>query len=128
MSLILGRRHRLLHVRALLAKQNGGEQENCLEHHGFLSISYYFIQKGRLHGHRYGKKPGDREYYIANSIKKKCKKFYLGIHDRFIRDEKFRKNMFDTGRTEEMCRHMDELADEDHTHHLTPGEIRDCRV
>ena len=36
--------------------------------------------------------------------------------------------MFDTGRTEEMCRQMDELADEDHTHHLTPEEIRDYRV
>ena len=76
-------------------------------------------RKRRPHGHRYGKKPGDREYYIASSLKKKCKnKFYLGIHDRFIRDEKFRKNMFDTGRTEEMCRKMDELANEDHTHHL----------
>ena len=47
--------------------------------------------------------------YIANSLKKKCKKkFYLGIHDRFIRDEKFRKNMIDNGRTEETCRKMDE--------------------
>ena len=89
----------------------------------------YYIKKGRHHGHRYGKKTGDCEYYIANSLKKKCKKkFYLGIHDRFIRDEKFRKNMFDTGRTEEMCRQMDDLADEDHTHHLTLEEIRDCRV
>ena len=88
-----------------------------------LSIPIYYIKKGRLHGHRYEKKPGDHEYYIANSLKKKCKKkFYLGIHDRFIRDEKFRKNMFDTGRTEEMCRKMDELANEDHTHHLTPEE------
>ena len=52
----------------------------------------------------------------------------MGIHDRFIRDEKFRKNMFDTGRTEEMCRHMVDLADQDHTHHLTPEEIRDYRV
>ena len=59
-----------------------------------LSIPNYHIKKGRPHGHRYGKKPGDHEYYIANSLKKKCKKkFYLGIHDRFIRDEKFRKNM-----------------------------------
>ena len=94
-----------------------------------LSIPNYYIQKGRPHGHRYGKKPGDREYYIANSLKKKCKKkFYLGIHDRFIRDEKFRKNMFDTSPTEEICRKMDELANEDHTHHLTPEEIRDHRV
>ena len=36
--------------------------------------------------------------------------------------------MFDTGRTEEMCRKMDDLANEDHTHHLTPEEIRGCRA
>ena len=36
--------------------------------------------------------------------------------------------MFDTGRTEEMCRKMDELTNEDHTHHLIPEEIRDYRV
>ena len=84
-----------------------------------LSIPNYYIKKGRPHGHRYGKKPGDREYYIAHSLKKKCKKkYYLGIHDRFIRDEKFRKNMIDNGRTEEICRQMDDLADEDHTHHF----------
>ena len=70
-------------------------------------------------------KPGDHEYFISNSLKKKCKKkFYLGIHDRFIRDEKFRKNMFDVGRTEEICREMDKLADEDHTHRITAEEIR----
>ena len=34
MSVILGRRHRLLHVRALLAKRNGGEQEICPVHCG----------------------------------------------------------------------------------------------
>ena len=39
-----------------------------------LSIPNYYMEKGRPHGHRYGKKPGDREYYIANSLKKKCKK------------------------------------------------------
>ena len=93
-----------------------------------LSIPDYYIKKGRPHGHRYGKKPGDKEYYIAHQLKKKCKKKnFLGIHDRFIRDEKFRKNMFDNGRTEEICRQMDDLADEDHTHHLTPEEIHDYR-
>ena len=89
-----------------------------------FSIPNYCMKKGRLHGHRYGKKPGDREYYIAHLLKKKCKKYYLGIHDRFIRDEKFRKNMIDNGRTEEICRHMDDLADEDHTHHLTPEKMK----
>ena len=85
-----------------------------------LSIPDYYLKKGRPHG--------DREYYISHSLKKKCKKKnFLGIHDRFIRDEKFRKNMIDNGRTEEICRQMDDLADEDHTHHLTPEEIDDFR-
>ena len=91
-SIILRRRHRLLHVRSLLAKRNGTEENEKFVQYtmDFLSIPNYYIKKGRPHGHRYGKKPGDHEYYIANSLKKKCKKkFYLGIHDRFIRDEKF---------------------------------------
>ena len=70
-----------------------------------LSIPNYCFKKGRPHGQHYGKKPGDHEYFIANSLKKKCKKkFFLGIHDWFIRDEKFRKNMIDVGRSEELCR------------------------
>ena len=43
MSIILGRRHRLLHVRALLAKRNRGEQELCPVHHGSL------LDSQRLH-------------------------------------------------------------------------------
>ena len=39
-----------------------------------LSLPEYVIKKGRPHGHRYGKKPGDKEYYLANPLKKKCKK------------------------------------------------------
>ena len=31
--------------------------------------------------------------------------------------------MIEIGRTEDLCRQMDDLADEDHTHHLTPQEI-----
>ena len=93
-----------------------------------LSIPNYCLKKVRPHGHRFGRKPRDREYHIAHSLKKCKKKYYLGIHDRFIRDEKFCKNMIDNGRTEEMCRQMDDLADEDHTHHLTPEEIDDYRT
>ena len=90
-----------------------------------FSIPGYYIRKGRPHGHRYGKKEGDHEYFIANSLKKKCKKRdFLGIHDWFIRDERFRKNMIELGRSEEICREMDKLANEDHTHHITPDEIR----
>ena len=42
-----------------------------------LSIPEYVIKKGRPHGHRYGKKPGDREYCTANKLKKKCKKKFF---------------------------------------------------
>ena len=70
-----------------------------------LSFPDYYIKKGRPHGHRYGKKPGDKEYYIAHQLKKKRKKKYFqGIHDRFVRDDKFRKNMIEMGRTEDLCR------------------------
>ena len=93
-----------------------------------LLIPKYYIKKGRPHGHRYGKKPGDREYYIAHQLQKKCKKkYYQGIHDRFIRDETFRIRMIEIGRREDLCRQMDDLEDEDHTHHLTPQEVDDNR-
>ena len=93
-----------------------------------LSIPDYYIKKGRLHGHRYGKKPGDKEYDIANKLKKKCKKkFFQGIHDRFVRDEQFCSRMIEIGRTEDLCRQMDDLADENHTHHLTPQEYNNYK-
>ena len=41
---------------------------------------------------------------------------FLSIHDRFIRDARFRKTMIELGRTEEVIREMDNLANEDHTH------------
>ena len=89
----------------------------------FLSIPVYFLQKGRPHGHRYGKKPGDKEYYIAPSAQEEVQKEVLpGYHHRFVRDDKFRRNMIEIGRTEDLCRQTDDLADEDHTHHLTPQE------
>ena len=64
------------------------------------------------------------EYFIANQLKKKCKKRdYLGIHNRFIRDTWFRKTMLELGRTEEVIREMDKLANEDHTHIATEEEL-----
>ena len=70
-----------------------------------LSVPEYVIKKGRAHGHRYGKKPGNKKYYLANQLKKKCKKETVPNH-----------------RDEEVCRRWDVLADEDHTHHLTEQE------
>ena len=63
-----------------------------------VPIPNYYIRKGRPHGHRYGKKEGDHEYFIANQLKKKCKKReFLSIHDRFMRDARFRKTMIELG-------------------------------
>ena len=106
-----------------LRKGRGANQQFIKYTMDLLSIPEYVIKKGRPHGHRYGKKPGDREYFSANQLKKKCKKkFFQGIHDRFIRDETFRNRMIENGRDEDVCRQWDALADEDHTHHLTPQE------
>ena len=76
-----------------------------------LSVPEYDIKKGRPHGHRYGKKPGDKEYFTTNQLKKRCKKKYFqGIHDRFIRDPEFRSRMIENHRDEALCRRWDALA------------------
>ena len=77
-----------------------------------------------LHGHRHGKTPGDKEYYLANQWKKKnCKKKkFQGIHDRFLRDHEFRIRMNGHHRDEEVCRRWDALAHEDHNYHLSKQE------
>ena len=70
--------------------QNGTEENQKFIQYTMelLSIPDYYIKKGRPHGHRYGKKPGDKEFYIAHQLKKKCKKKYFqGIHDGFVRDD-----------------------------------------
>ena len=89
-----------------------------------FSIPNFYVRKGRPHGHRYGKKEGDQEYHTANQLQKKCKKRqFLSTYDRFIRDTWFRKTMIELGRTEEVIREMDKLANEDHTHIVTEEEL-----
>ena len=106
-----------------LHKERGANQQFISCTMDLLSVPEYVIKKGRPHGHRYGKKPGDKEYFTANQLKKRCKKKYFqGIHDRFIRDPEFRSRMIENHRDEELCRRWDALADEDHTHHLTTQE------
>ena len=48
----------------------------------------------------------------------------MSIHDRFIHDARFRKTMIELGRTEEVIREMDKMANEDHTHHATEEELK----
>ena len=65
----------------------------------FFSIPEYVRKKGRLHGHR-----------------------YEGIHDRFLRDDVFRRRMIENNRDEKVCRAWDVFADEDHTYHMSQEE------
>ena len=61
----------------------------------FFHFQSFVVKKGRPHGHRW-EKPGDKEYYLANQLKKKCKKKkFQGIHDRFLRDHEFRVRMIE---------------------------------
>ena len=72
-----------------------------------LSVPEYVIKKGRHHGHRYGKKPGDKVYYLFNQLKKKCKKKEIqGILDRFLHDQEFRFRMIESHRDEEVLSTM----------------------
>ena len=103
-----------------LHKERGANRKFVKYTMDLLSVPEYVIKKGRSHGHRHGKKPGDKEYYLANKLKKKCqKRQFQGIHDR---DSEFRSQMIENHRDEELCRRWDALADEDHTHHLTVQE------
>ena len=88
-----------------------------------FSIPNFYIRKGRPHGHRW-KKAGCKEYHTANQLHRKCRqKRYDSIHDRFIRDETFRKAMIELGRSEKIILEMDLLASENHTHVATRAEI-----
>ena len=87
----------------------------------FLPIPEYEIKKGRLHGHRYGKLPEDKEYHLAHNLKKRCKKRdYKGIHDRFLRDHVLRERMIENGR--DVCRKWDDLGDQDYTYRMSESE------
>ena len=86
-----------------LRKGTGENQQIIKYTMDLLSILEYVIKKGRPHRHRYGKKPGDREYYTADQLKKCKRKFFQGILDSFIRDETFRNRMIENGRDEDAC-------------------------
>ena len=90
-----------------------------------FSIPNFYIRKGRPHGHRYGNKEGDKEYHTANQLQKKCRK--RGYTRTFTIDlfvtHGSEKNMLELGRTEEVIREMDKLANEDHTHIATEEEL-----
>ena len=126
MSIILGRWHRLLHVRALLAKRNGGEQEICPVHHG-SPLDSQLLHKERatprapLREEAMGSRVLHREFAQEEMQEKVLLGYPRPVHPR---REVPQEHVFVIGRNEEICREMDKLADEDHTHHITPEEIR----
>ena len=119
--IMLEYRHCPLHVRAFLGERHGGQSKIVKYTMDLLSPPECVIEKGRLHGHRYGKKSGDKKYYLTNQKKYKKRQFQ-GIHDRFLLDPEFRIDLIEHHRDEEVCRRWDALADEDHIHHLTVQE------
>ena len=107
-----------------LRKGRGENQKFIKYTMDFLSVPDYVIEKGRPHGHRYGKKPGDSEYFSANQLKKKCKKSSSSVSMIDSYETKNDRNrMIENGREEDACRQMDALAAEDHTHLLTTTRI-----
>ena len=67
-------------------------------------------------------KPEDRYPYLPSKDKKCKKKEYQGIHDRFLRDHAFHRQMIENNRDEEVCRRWDVLEDEDHTYQMSEEE------
>ena len=122
MSVVLRRRHRLLHVRALLARRNGGETRN---------LSSTLLDSQLLHQERADPTAtvtGRRKGITSTSSRINSKRS-VGNDDTqtftidlFV-DTWFRKTMIELGRTEEVCREMDKLANEDHTHIATEEEL-----
>ena len=89
------------------------------------------IKKGRCHGARHGKTAEQKEYHTAwNAWKRCCKRVdsqgehFKGIHDRFLRDQVYRKSQLAIGWTEQKCIEMDELAKQNHTYHLSTEEFK----
>ena len=68
---------------------NRGFIEKTLD---LLSIPEYVIKKERPHGHRNGKLPGSREYYLAKNLKKMHQEeFQRDPRDCFLRDPEKRE-------------------------------------
>ena len=49
---------------------------------------------------------------------------FKGIHDNFLRDQVYRESQLLIGWTEQKCMEVDELAEPNHTYHLSAGEFK----
>ena len=92
-----------------------------------MAVAWYVQDSPLLHHHEFAARA--MQSFSIQQVRKQLQGNQNQISDlaairEFIRDEKFRKNMIDVGRNEEICREMDKLANEDHTHRITEEEIR----
>ena len=113
MSIILGRRHRLLHVRALQRRRTRNSSSSLLTSFRFPTTTSRKVDPTVT---ATGRKKGITSTSSRISSRRIARREFLSIHDRFIRDARFRKTTIELGRTEEVIREMDKLANEDHTH------------
>ena len=78
----------------------------------------------RPRGARHGKTEAQKEHFIAHNERKRCiKKNCKGIHDRFQKDLRFRDSQLRIDRTEEICIHMDDVAQKDFTYRMSSDEF-----
>ena len=90
-----------------------------------LSIPNCVIKKGRPHGARHGQTEAQKEHFIAHNARKRCiKKKFEGIHDRFLKDSRYRRDAhLKADRTEAKCIEMDELAQKEFTYRPSTEEF-----
>ena len=107
--------------------QNGTEENKKFVQYtmDLLSIPNYYIKKGRPHGHRYGKKPGDHEYFIANSLRRNATREISWV---FTTGSSAMRSSARICLTLAVMKkyvvRWTKLANEDHTHRITEDEIR----
>ena len=120
--IILGRRHRLLHVRALLAKRNRGEQEICPVHHRFP------LDSQLLHKERATPRAPLREEARGSRSRIRSRRNARRTSRVSTTGSSATRSSAKTCLTSvEMKKYVvrwTKVANEDHTHHITPEELR----
>ena len=121
-SFVLGRRHRLLHVRScdMIRKRTGSIPSHFLTFSLFRTFTSGKVDPTVT---ATGRKKGITSTSSRSAQEELQEKRILEHSRLFIRAARFRITMIELGPTEEVIREMDKLANEDHAHHATLEEI-----
>ena len=107
--------------------QNGTEENKKFVQYTMelLSIPNYYIKKGRPTGTATGRSQGITSTSSRIRSRRNARRSSTWVSTTGSSETRSSaRTRLTIGRTEEICREMDKLADEDHTHHITPEEIR----